>query len=98
MKAVHLSWNPVVNDAQGTPLPLNYQVNYKVYSCLATGSYTTPLLTTTDTQANITLPAAGNYKACVTASGTDGDSAQSNQVNFPVVPLVPAAPTELIVS
>lgn len=98
MKSVHLSWNPVVNDAQGLALPVGYQVNYKVYACLSTGAYAAPLLVTTELQADIAMPTAGSYKACVTASGADGDSAQSNQVNFPSTPLVPAAPTGLTVS
>lgn len=95
MKSVHFAWNAVTKDGQGVDLPPGFVVTYKLYAALSTGNYTTPLVTTTETFCDAPMPTAGNYKACVTASGPDGDSAQSNQANFPSVPLVPAAPTGL---
>lgn len=98
MKSVHFAWTAATKDAQGADLPPGYVVTYKLYACLATGNYTTPLVTTTELSCDVAMPTAGNYKACVTASGPDGDSAQSNTVTFTSVPLVPAAPTGLTAS
>ena len=94
MKAVTFHWNAVVNDAQGTPLPQDYVVTYKVYACLTNLNFpTTPVATTTELSAHVAMESAGAYKACVVASGPDGDSGQSTVQNFSSVPLVPATPT-----
>lgn len=97
MKSIKLSWNAVTNDAQGTPLPEGVTPTYKVYGALVGSNYTTPNLETAETTATISLASAGASKVCVTAHLPDGDSAQSNQVNFTSVPLTPAAPTGLVI-
>lgn len=95
MKPVTLSWDAVTTDSQGAPLPVGTPVSYKVWAALSTGSYTTPVAETSDTTVSVAMPSAGNYKACVTAATPDGGSAQSNQVNFTSVLLIPAAPANL---
>lgn len=93
MKPVTFSWDPVTTDAQGATLPEGTPITYKVWTALSNGSYTTPSAETSDLSATVAMATAGNYKACVTASSPDGGSAQSNQVNFTSVLLIPAAPT-----
>lgn len=92
MKPVTFNWEPVTTDSTGAPLPSGTPVTYKVWLALATGSYSTPAAETTDTSATVSPPTAGNYKSCVTAATPDGGGAQSNQVNFTSVLLLPAAP------
>lgn len=96
MKPVTFSWNAVTTDAQGGALV--QPATYKVYAALSTGSYGSPVATTSETSATVAMSSTGNYKAVVTASGPDGDSSQSNQVNFTSVLQIPAAPTGLTVS
>lgn len=96
MKQVTFSWNPVTLDAQGAPVI--GPIVYKVYAALNGVAYTTPIATTSGTTETIAMPGTGLYKAVVTASGPDTDSAQSNQVTFTSVLQTPAAPTGLTVS
>lgn len=96
MKPVTLTWNPVTLDAQGAPMV--GPITYKIYAALTGASYGAPLATTSSTSDVVSMPTVGAYKAVVTASGVDGDSAQSNQVNFTSSLQLPAAPTGLVVS
>lgn len=94
MKAVTFHWAAVTNDAQGDPLPPEFVVTYKVFACLSSQNFpTTPVATTTELSAHVAMPSAGAYKACVVASGPDGDSGQSTVQNFSSVALIPATPT-----
>lgn len=97
MKPVTFAWTPVTTDAQGAPIA--GPITYKVYAAPLLSAYpTTPTATTTETSVTIPMGAVGQHKSYVTASAADGDSAQSNIVNFPSVLQIPAAPTGLTVS
>jgi hypothetical protein len=100
---ITLTWNPVVNDDQGNPLPAGTVVTYNLYGAIGASPPTTPLpliqggiTGTTSVRQNVD---PGNHYYEVTASipGPDGkpiESADSLELTV-VVPLPqvkPAAP------
>jgi len=95
MKPINVKWDAVTKDAQGADLPAPPQ--YKVYVAQNTAAYGAAAVVTSGLEATITPPVVGLCKACVTASGPDADSAQSNTLTFTATLQTPAAPTNFAI-
>lgn len=85
-------WDPVTLGADGQPVV--GLLGYKLYMSLIAGTYgATPRATVVENTTSITETLPGRYYLVVRAYNASGESANSNEVSFQVLPKVPAPPT-----